>query len=119
MEQTFNEIVRSHETLRTHFAVVEGELVQVIAKASSLIISLPLIDLRQLPKIERAQYSQQLITQESQLPFNLATGPLIRLMLLPLDETEYILLLTLDHIFSDDWSIGVLIRELKAIYSIT
>ncbi len=44
-----------HETLRTHFAVVEGELVQTIATASTLIISLPLIDLRQLSKIERAQ----------------------------------------------------------------
>ena len=117
LEQTFKEIVRRHETLRTRFAVVEGELVQAIATASSLNISLPVIDLQQLHKTERDRYAQQLVSQEYQLPFNLATGPLIRVLLLQLDQTEYILLLTLHHIVSDDWSIGVLIRELKAIYT--
>lgn len=117
LEQTFKEIVRRHETLRTRFAVVDGELVQAIATASSLNISLPVIDLQQLDQRERDRYSQQLVSQEYQLPFNLATGPLIRLLLLHLDKTEYILLLTLHHIVSDDWSIGVLIRELKAIYT--
>lgn len=117
LEQTFQEIVRRHETLRTRFAVIEGELVQAIATVSSLNISLPVIDLQQLEQTERDRYSQQLVSQEYQLPFNLATGPLIRVLLLQLDKTEYILLLTLHHIVSDDWSIGVLIRELKAIYT--
>ena len=117
LEQTFKEIVRRHEILRTRFAIIEGELVQAIAPVTSLKISLPVIDLRGLQASERSSYSRQLVTEESQLPFNLATGPLIRLTLLQLDETEYILLLNLHHIVSDDWSIGVLIRELKAIYS--
>ncbi|MGC1394710.1 MAG: amino acid adenylation domain-containing protein [Coleofasciculaceae cyanobacterium] len=117
LEQTFKEIVRRHETLRTRFAVVDGELVQAIATASTLNISLPVIDLQQLDQKERDRYSQQLVSQEYQLPFNLATGPLIRVLLLQLDKTEYILLLTLHHIVSDDWSIGILIRELKTIYT--
>jgi non-ribosomal peptide synthetase component F len=70
-----------------------------------------------LPADARELQAKQLIEQESQRPFDLATGPLLRLTLLKLDETEHILLLNLHHIVSDDWSIGVLIRELKAIYT--
>ena len=122
LEQAFNEIVRRHEVLRTRFGVVEGQLVQAIpaqscANAPTLTINLPVIDLRELPADERELQAKQLITEESQRPFNLATGPLLRLMLLKLDETEHILLLNLHHIICDDWSIGVLIRELSAIYT--
>jgi amino acid adenylation domain-containing protein len=131
LEQTFNEIVRRHEALRTRFGIVEGQLVQAIPTvscanapadslgsfASTLTINLPVIDLRELPAEERELQAKQLVTEESQRPFDLAIGPLIRLMLLKLDETEYVLLLNLHHIVSDDWSIGVLIRELSAIYA--
>src|SRR5919202_6122002 len=122
LEQAFNEIVRRHEVLRTRFGIVEGQLVQAIpaqscANAPTLTINLPVIDLRELPAEERELQAKQLITEESQRPFNLATGPLLRLMLLKLDETEHILLLNLHHIICDDWSIGVLIRELSAIYT--
>src|SRR4028118_1085235 len=129
--QTFNEIVRRHEALRTRFGMVEGQLVQVIPTEScpnaptaasesftpTLTINLPVIDLRDLPPEEREFQAKQLVTEESQRPFNLATGPLLRLLLLKLDETEHILLLNLHHIISDDWSIGVLIRELSTIYA--
>ena len=115
LEQTFNEIVRRHETLRTRFGIVEGQLVQAIAP--TLKVSLPVVDLRDLLADARELQAKQLIEQESQRPFDLATGPLLRLTLLKLDETEHILLLNLHHIVSDDWSIGVLIRELKAIYT--
>src|ERR687885_849259 len=122
LEQAFNEIVRRHEVLRTRFGMVEGQLVQAIpaqscANAPTVTINLPVIDLRELPADERELQAKQLITEESQRPFNLATGPLLRLMLLKLDETEHILLLNLHHIICDDWSIGVLIRELSAIYT--
>ena len=122
LEQAFNEIVRRHEALRTRFGMVEGQLVQAIpaqscANAPTLTINLPVIDLRELPADERELQAKQLVTQESQRPFNIATGPLLRLMLLKLDETEHILLLNLHHIICDDWSIGVLIRELSAIYT--
>src|SRR4028118_24923 len=102
LEQAFNEIVRRHEALRTRFGMVEGQLVQAIpaescANAPTLTINLPVIDLRELPADERELQAKQLVTQESQRPFNLATGPLLRLMLLKLDETEHILLLNLHH----------------------
>jgi amino acid adenylation domain-containing protein len=115
LEQTFNEIVRRHEALRTTIVMVEGQPVQAIAP--NIKISLPLIDLQELPAAEREKEAQRITTQEAQHPFNLSTDPLLRVRLLRLDETEHILLLNMHHIVSDGWSIGVLIRELGAFYT--
>ncbi|MFS0519589.1 amino acid adenylation domain-containing protein [Nostoc sp. UIC 10607] len=114
LKQTFNEIVRRHETLRTRFVMVDQQPVQAIAP--SLIIPLPLIDLRNFDSPERDTRVQQIVTQEAQHPFNLTTGPLLRVKLLQLDEEEYLLLLNLHHIVADGWSIGVLIKELGVLY---
>jgi amino acid adenylation domain-containing protein len=115
LEQTFNEIVQRHEALRTNFVMVQGQPVQVINP--TLKISLPIIDLRQLPEAEREIQAQQLTTQEAQRPFNLSTDSLLRVTLLQLDEAEHILLLNMHHIVSDGWSIGVLIGEIAALYT--
>ncbi|MCW5318204.1 amino acid adenylation domain-containing protein [Nostoc sp. KVJ3] len=114
LKQTFNEIVRRHETLRTRFVMVEQQPVQAISP--SLTIPLPLIDLRNFDSPERDTQVQQIVTQEAQHPFNLTTGPLLRVKLLQLDEAEYLLLLNLHHIVADGWSIGVLIKELGVLY---
>lgn len=115
LEQTFNEIVRRHESLRTTFALVEGQLMQVIVPH----VSLPLItiDLQAIPVNERESIAKQLAIQEAQRPFNLTTGPLLHLKLLTLHETEAILLLMLHHIVADGWSLGVLLRELGTLYA--
>lgn len=114
LKQTFNEIVRRHETLRTRFVMVEQQPVQAISP--SLTIPLPLIDLRNFDSPERSTRMQQIVTQEAQDPFNLTTGPLLRVKLLQLDEAEYLLLLNIHHIVADGWSIGVLIKELGVLY---
>lgn len=115
LKQSFNEIVRRHEALRTTFEMVEGQIIQLIAP--SLSVSLPLVDLQELPAAEREAQAQRLILSETQRPFKLSQGPLLRLTLLQLHEAEYLLLLNLHHIVFDDWSMGVLIRELGAIYT--
>ena len=115
LEQTFNEIVRRHETLRTTFVLMEGQPIQAISP--TLTIPLPLIDLRHLSATEREIQARQLTTTEAQRPFNLTTDPLLRVTLLQLDEAEYLLLINLHHIVADGWSIGVLIRELGAFYT--
>ncbi len=115
LEQTFNAIVHRHETLRTTFALIEGELTQVIA--ASLQLSMTTIDLQTIPLEKREAIVQQRAIAESQAPFNLTTGPLIRVTLLQLEATDYVLLLTLHHIVADGWSIGVLLRELSALYT--
>ncbi|HLO48027.1 MAG TPA: amino acid adenylation domain-containing protein, partial [Kamptonema sp.] len=115
LEQTFNEIVQRHEALRTTIVLQKGQPVQVINP--TLTIPLPIIDLRQLPQAEREIQARRLTTQEAQRPFNLSTDSLLQVKLLWLDETQYILLLTMHHIVSDGWSIGVLIQEIAALYT--
>ncbi len=115
LEQSFNEIVRRHEVLRTTFDTVEGQLVQVIAP--KLKLSLPLVNLQQFPASARETEALRIVWQEIQQPFNLSEGPLLRLLLLQLDEMQYILLIGLHHIVFDEWSTGVLIQELGALYT--
>ncbi|MBN3989154.1 MAG: amino acid adenylation domain-containing protein [Nostoc sp. NMS2] len=115
LEQTFNEIVQRHEALRTTIVVQTGQPIQVINP--TLTIPLSIIDLRQLPQAEREIQARQLTTQEAQRPFNLSTDSLLQVKLLWLDDTQYILLLTMHHIVSDGWSIGVLIQEIAALYT--
>jgi non-ribosomal peptide synthetase component F len=115
LEESFNEIVRRHEVLRTTFHTVEGQPVQVIAP--SLKVCLPLINLQQLPVTERELAAQQLIVQETQQQFNLAQEPLLRLTLVQLSEVEYVLAITLHHIVFDEWSQALLIQELRLLYT--
>ena len=114
LEQSFNEIARRHEVLRTTFTEVNGQPVQAIAP--SLTLRIPVVDLQALPETERDAEVLRLAAKETQLPFDLARGPLLQLTLLKLGLSEHILLLTMHHIVSDAWSNGVFIRELAALY---
>jgi amino acid adenylation domain-containing protein len=115
LQQTFNEIVRRHEALRTTLAVVSGQPVQRIAAAFHLPINV--VDLRNLPKESRQIEANRLTAEEAQRSFNLSTDLLLRVTLLQLDDAEYLLMLNMHHIVSDGWSIGVLIQELGALYT--
>mgnify|MGYP002778537435 CR=1 FL=1 len=115
LEESFNEIVRRHEILRTNFGVQEGQPVQLITPHSKVFLKIS--DLQQLPASEREAAAQQAIAREIQQPFNLDRGSLLRVMLLQLDESEYVLVINLHHIVFDEWSIAILIRELELLYS--
>ena len=114
MGRTLNEIVRRHEALRTRFASVDGTPAQVIAPA--LEVALPLTDLSELPAAEREAKALWLAQDEAQAPFDLAAGPLLRAALIRLAPQEHIIVLTLHHIVSDGWSMGVLVEEIAALY---
>ncbi len=114
LEQSFNVVIERHEALRTTFASVDEQLVQIIAP--TLHMPLTVQDLRALPEPEREDEAQRLIQEESQRSFDLERGPLLRGCLLRLSEQEYRLLVTLHHIISDGWSVGVLMRELAIVY---
>ncbi|MCF4968124.1 non-ribosomal peptide synthetase [Nostoc sp. CMAA1605] len=114
LQQSFSEIVRRHEVLRTNFQTVAGKPVQIIA--SEVNFSLPIIDLSNLATDLQAIQIEQLTQTEAQQPFNLQTDLMLRAKLLRLDEQEYLLLLTLHHIASDGWSIGVFVQELSTLY---
>jgi len=114
LEESLNEIVRRHESLRTTFSSVNGQPVQVITPASKLVLSV--MNLDNCPETEREAQARKLVTEEAPRPFDLSQGPLFRVYLLRLGEQEHILLFNVHHIVSDEWSLGVLIRELAALY---
>ncbi len=114
LEQSLNEIVRRHEVLRTTFSAVDGRPVQNISPR--VIVSLPLVDLTDHPEGEREDEALRLINEEAYRSFDLAEGPLLRAFLVRLAAEDHILLLTLHHIISDGWSMGILYRELSALY---
>src|SRR6266511_1626711 len=114
LQQSLNEIVRRHETLRTAFVAIDGRPMQVIVPM--LTIPMPVLDLRQTPQSEREQEMQRLAIIEARKPFDLAHGPLLRTTMLQFDDAEHVLLLTMHHIVSDGWAIGIFIRELSILY---
>lgn len=138
LEQSISEIVRRHEVLRTIFAVKNGQPVQNINSARP--VTLPIIDLQHLSKEEQSAEVLRLSIEEARKPFNLAKGPLLRGTLLRLHRNptvsrlktqniihhsssiinppeEHVLMMTMHHIVSDNWSIGILLRELSFFYT--
>ncbi|MDZ7319565.1 MAG: amino acid adenylation domain-containing protein, partial [candidate division KSB1 bacterium] len=115
LEQSINEVVRRHETLRTTFTRINGKPMQVIHPFSW--ISIPVEDLRHLAVEEREAEAIRLAKLEARTPFNLTTGPLVRIKLIKLDERDHLVLFTMHHIISDGWSVGVLIREISILYN--
>src|SRR5215213_6974498 len=115
LEQTFNEVIRRHESLRTSFRVIEGEPVQIIAEPEPL--WLPVIDLQEWAPEERETETRSRIAEWVGTPFDLSVSPLIRVMLLKLATDDHVLVVTMHHIISDGWSMGVLIREVTDLYA--
>ncbi|HJX28948.1 MAG TPA: amino acid adenylation domain-containing protein, partial [Thermoanaerobaculia bacterium] len=109
------EIERRHEALRTVFAARDGAPIQVIRPAASFV--LPLVDLSGLPEGWRETEAHALAGQEAGRPFDLARGPLLRGVLLRSGGEEHVLALTMHHIASDGWSMGILVREVTALYA--
>ncbi|MBH8554256.1 amino acid adenylation domain-containing protein [Nostocaceae cyanobacterium CENA357] len=114
LENCINEIIRRHEILRTCFALSDGKPVQKILP--QLTLCLPIVDLQDIPAIEREAQIRQLALENDQQPFDLTRTPLLRLVLLRLSSQEHLLLVTMHHIISDGWSAGVLIREMSVLY---
>ena len=114
LERALNEISRRHESLRTRFAEVEGEPVQVIDGFSPR--PLEIIDRTGWDVPDREAEGARLAAVEAQTPFDLSLGPLWRYRLIRLTAEDHVLLLSVHHIASDAWSWGVIYRELAAHY---
>jgi amino acid adenylation domain-containing protein len=114
LEHSFSEVVRRHEVLRTRFQMQDGKPVQVIEPELKLKVTVT--DLMGLGEKEREAEVQRLVMEEAGRPFDLALGPLIRVRVLRLGELEHVLMLTMHHIVSDGWSMGVLVREVVTLY---
>ena len=107
-------IVSRHESLRTSFVAINGAPRQVIAEIVET--EFPLTDLTKLPEGARRLEARRVVSEQAKKPFDLATGQLFKTSLLRLAEDEHVLLLTMHHIVSDGWSLGIVTRELSALY---
>jgi alpha-ketoglutarate-dependent taurine dioxygenase len=114
LEQSLNSILNRHEALRTRFFTINGRPSQEIAAVSH--ISVQVVDLSELAEEKREHIVRRLATDEVRRPFDLSLTPLLRMRLLRLAEHEHVGLLTMHHIISDAWSLGLLIEELATLY---
>ncbi|HEU4885339.1 MAG TPA: amino acid adenylation domain-containing protein, partial [Longimicrobium sp.] len=115
LRRALDRIVARHEALRTTFPAVDGEPVQHIAPVEESAFRLVEHDLRAAPDVEGEL--RRIVSDEWSAPFDLAQGPLIRGQLVRMAADDHVLLLTMHHIVSDGWSMGVLHRELGALYA--
>jgi amino acid adenylation domain-containing protein/thioester reductase-like protein len=111
--RALDRIVARHEALRTTFAEVDGVPEQRIAPAD---VGFHLVEHDLAGRADAQAELERLTADEAHAPFHLERGPLIRGRLVRLDVDDYVLLLTMHHIVSDGWSMGVLTRELGALY---
>nr|WP_306298895.1 non-ribosomal peptide synthetase [Pseudomonas syringae] len=114
LQRAISRIVARHEALRTRFAVRDDQQpVQQIVQADEA-FALTHVDLQAFD--DREEQLLVMAREEAVTPFDLATGPLIRGRLIRLGSEDHALLVTLHHIVSDGWSLGVLTQELTALY---
>ncbi len=112
---SLHELVRRHESLRTTFHHTESRPVQVIHPFQPPTITE--VDLRTRPKERRGDEVTKLVTDEGRRSFDLTNGPLIRVMMIQVSDEEHVVVLTTHHIISDQWSYGVIGRELVQCYN--
>jgi acyl carrier protein len=114
LEQSLGEVIKRHEALRTTFVERDGHAVQCIVPYQ---FQLEQEDLHTLPATSKTAETLRLVQMEAETAFDLRQVPLLRARLLRLDDSEYLLLITLHHIISDGWSLGILARELTILYA--
>ncbi|HEX3526901.1 MAG TPA: amino acid adenylation domain-containing protein, partial [Thermoanaerobaculia bacterium] len=112
--ESLRQIGARHESLRTVFAVCGDRPAQVILPQP--MVSLPQVDLSGLSPVEQEREVQCLSDLEAVRAFDLSSGPLLRTTLLWLGREDHVLLLTMHHIVSDGWSMGVLVSEVAEVY---
>jgi amino acid adenylation domain-containing protein len=115
LQRSFNEILRRHEAWRTSFVVVDGQPFQEVK--DHLSISLPVIDLRNIPDEQREATAVAIATADARIPIDMGQTPLFRVRLIRLRDEEHRLYLTLSHIIFDGVAIyRVFLPELAALY---
>ena len=111
----FAEVVRRQGSLRTTFAEIDGVPRQQIAPFN--LAGLPQVDLAALPPAVGRREAARLAEEQEGRGFDLRRGPLFRAVIVRLERDLHQFLLTFHHVISDGWSVGVLVRELGALYA--
>lgn len=115
LTKSLNSIVARHEVLRSVFRLEEGQSAQFIRPGLPLVLEV--VDISGTPASERELEMSRLVNEEVRRPFNLSRDLLLRARAIRLGEADHALVLTMHHIASDGWSLGILLRELSAAYT--
>ncbi|HEY1013175.1 MAG TPA: amino acid adenylation domain-containing protein, partial [Herpetosiphonaceae bacterium] len=114
LQQGIDEVIARHESLRTSFAAIDGQPMQIIVPAAA--VALEEYDLSGLAPEARAAERSRIMEEHARHCFDLTQAPLLRTGLIKLGADEHILMLTLHHIISDGWSLDVFCRDLSRLY---
>jgi amino acid adenylation domain-containing protein len=114
LRRSIGSIVARHETLRTAFVTLQGEVFQKVSRTGD--VEIPEVDLQSLPDNTREREAYRIACEEADRPFDLHSSPLLRLKLIRISDEEHILLFTTHHLVSDGWSVGVFVEELAELY---
>src|SRR6185369_12067507 len=114
LARTLSELARRHESLRMFFIEVDGHPIEAVSPP--LPRPLPVVDLSSLAESVGRAAVHRLAAADARRPFDLARGPVFRVSLVRLAAEEHVVLFTIHHIVSDGWSMGILVREVSALY---
>lgn len=115
LERAFSTVVRRHEILRTRFVSSRGQPTQIVDPPRG--VELPVVDLTALDEAGRKREIDREIATLLATRFDLAAGPLMRMRLLRLGTRDSLLMVAFHHIVMDEWSIGILLREIETVYA--
>ena len=114
LERSLNAVVQRHEILRTTFSLSDGQPVQVVKPAAAL--KPEFIDLSAAPESGRQKEAVELLARHVHRPFDLSTGPLVRVTLVRTSDAEHYLSIEAHHIIGDGWGVGVFLEDLTSLY---
>ena len=114
LRDSFRTLVRRHDALRMSFVEQDGEILQ--AADENLTIDLPVRDLTHLPRDERMTEALRQVAAEGRVAFDLSRAPLLRIVLLRIDDDAQVLCLVVHHIVTDGWSMSIVFDEIAEIY---
>lgn len=114
LEQAFSELIRRNEILRTVCSATDGQLAQVVVEPGNFF--LPVVDLSGLAEGVQVAEVLRMANEETQRPFDLTVGPMLRLKLLRLAENEHVLVLTIHLFVCDGWSFDLLLQQVADLY---
>jgi amino acid adenylation domain-containing protein/non-ribosomal peptide synthase protein (TIGR01720 family) len=114
LRSAFTEVLRRHEALRTVFPDTDppGQAVQPAGP-----FKIGVIDLTSLRQDARSDEALRIAQAEASRPFDLATGPLFRVVLVKTGSAEHLMLVNVHHLLADEWALGLLANEVSALYA--
>jgi len=113
LRQSFNEVVRRHEILRTRFSNEKGECEPLVARSTE--VSISLVDIR-IADSQKEALKNRVVGDETARPFRLSEEAPLRVKLIRLDDASHLVLITMHHMVSDGWSVGILVDEISQLY---